>query len=818
MGNRIHRMRRSTGNAGACLAIALMIIGASHNHAVGQNGLNDKHVKYIEEHCSDCHSGESSEGGFNVDSLEIEIHQEEFFNKWERIHDRIASGEMPPKDADELEPDLKAKFLKSISGHLTDTHLQIKSTVLRRLNRVEYENTLNDLFGTQSSLAGLLPEDGRSHEFDNIGSALNVSMVHLKKYMEAARVVLDEAITQSTERPKVNRVEGNYAETREGKEFIGKVWKQAPDGAVVRFEGGGYPSGMMRSAGVRTAGRYRIKVTGYAYQSDEPITFSVGGTTFKRGAEKPTFGFFSFRPGKPQTIELEAKIESNYMIQIEPYGIRDPQRYQRKSIADYKGPGLAIKSVVVEGPLLTEFPSKGHRLVFDGINRSEIEPRDPRQKTKPWYKAKFEIKSENESRDASRSLKRIAEGAFRQAVTDSELQPYIQLFESERKNGSSFEDSLRQAAVAIFCSPRFLFLQETEGKLDDYAIASRLSYFINRSMPDAELMDLARNGQLSQQGEVGRQLDRLTKSAHFDRFIVDFVDSWLNLREIDFTIPDSNLFPEFDDYLRYSMPLETRAFLTEMFASNLPVRNLVKSDFAMLNQRLAELYEIPGVIGPQIRKVSLPENSVRGGVLSQASILKVSANGTNTSPVVRGVWVMERILGETPLPPPPGVPGVEPDIRGATTLREQLDKHRNLSQCQSCHRAIDPPGFALEYFNPIGGFRSRYRSMGEGERLAKLVNGRNVRYRLGPPVDGSGQLVSGEKFKDFEEFRRVLINNDQLLAKAFTQKLLTFATGRELGFSDRAEVDRIVQATAPGGFRVKDLLHQVVTSPVFLTK
>lgn len=255
-----------------------------------------------------------------------------------------------------------------------------------------------------------------------------------------------------------------------------------------------------------------------------------------------------------------------------------------------------------------------------------------------------------------------------------------------------------------------------------------------------------------------------------------------------------------------------------MIIANLPVSNVVKSDFAMLNGRLADHYGIAAVDGVEIRKVKLPQDSVRGGFLSQASILKVTANGTNTSPVTRGVWVMERIFGETPPPPPPGIPGVEPDIRGAATLRELLDKHRDSPNCHACHKKIDPPGFALEQFNPIGGFRSRFRSIGHGDKVAATVRGRNVRYRWGPPVDASGTLPNGRSFADFRELRDILAEEQERLAQSLATKLLTFATGREMGFSDRPEIARIVKESAERQYRVQDLLHLVLASRIFQEK
>lgn len=806
-------------NRTLAVIIALLCPSLSVEILSAQTEFNVKHVKFLEEHCADCHQGDDSEGGFDLDKLTTSIQKKENFVRWERVFDRMQAGEMPPKDAEQPDADLQSKFLTSVIRILHNVHKEQKGTVLRRLNRVEYQNTLNDLFGVDLKLAELLPEDGRAHEFDNVGSALSLSMVHLKKYMDAIGYVLDASIARTSTKPDVQRIEGSYANSREGNQFIGKVWKKLADGSVVRFSGGGYPSGMIRSTGVRDAGRYRVTVTGYAYQSSEPITCSVGGTTFKRGAEIPTYGYFTFKPGKPQTIQFEARIESNYMIQIEPYGIQDPDRYKRKSIEGYKGPGLAIQSVVLEGPLLDEFPSRGHRLIFDGIQRKEIEPRDPKQKLKSWYKPRFEIVSSNEGKDSRQAIQRLAAFAFRRKVKAEELEPYLQLFEQERKKGSSFETALRQSATAIFCSPSFLFLNEPSGKLDDFAVASRLSYFLARSTPDRELLAAASAGRLTTDPrEIVRHAERLMAKESFQRFVTDFADSWLNLREMDFTVPDAQLFPEYDPYLRFSMPQETQAFLREMIQANLPIRSIVKSDFAMVNDRLAKLYGLDGAVGPEIRKVGLEADAVRGGLLTQASVLKVSANGTNTSPVVRGVWVLERILGVTPQPPPPGIPGVEPDIRGATTLREQLKKHRNLTNCQSCHQMIDPPGFALEVFNPIGGYRDFYRSLGEGERLNTVVNGRKVRYRKGPDVDGSGELRGLGRFKNFVEFRDRLAENEAQLAEAFAEKLLTFATGREMGFSDHEEIKQLVKSIQPGGYRTRDLMLAIIQSSLFLSK
>jgi hypothetical protein len=770
------------------------------------------------QYCSDCHSEGAEEGGFEIEALSGDLRDPAAFARWEQIFDRVVDGEMPPEDSLQPSDGQRQAFGNSLGNALNRVHGAEKSTVLRRLNRREYENTINDTFGTNLDLRRMLPEGARSHEFDNIGASLGLSMVHMRRYMDAAERILDSAISDSVEPPKAETITAWYRDSREAERFVGDKWKLLDDGAVVQFNSGGYPSGMLRGSNVNRPGRYRVRLVAYAHQTAQPMTFFVGGTSFKRGSDQPIYGFFEALPDEPKTFEFETWIDSRYMLQIEPYGISDIGRDKNEPIENYEGPGLAVGKVTLEGPLVDEFPSKGHRLMFEGLRRQEIPPRNPRDRERRNYQARFGIESDDPAADVRPVLTRVASKLFRRPVEGGEVAPYVELFEQQLEQGDSFEASLRTAVTAILCSPQFLFFQENAGTLNDHALASRLSYFLTRTSPDHGLLQAAAVGRLTESTELIAQAERLIKHRHFERFVVDFVDSWLDLREIDFTAPDQKLYPEFDSFLRHSMPRETYSFVRELIASNLPIRNLVDSDFAMLNSRLAAHYGLPPVKGTAIRKVSLPADSIRGGLLSQASILKVTANGTNTSPVTRGAWVMERIQGVVPPPPPPGIPGVEPDIRGATTLRELLDKHRDSINCQACHRKIDPPGFALECFNPIGGYRDRYRSLGDGERVDERIRGRKVRYKLGPDVDASGTLVDGASFEDFRQFRELLAENEAMLARTFVTKLLTFATGREMGFSDRAEIDEIIADASDSQYAAGELLKAVVASKIFRSK
>jgi mono/diheme cytochrome c family protein len=783
--------------------------------------LNDAD-EVIRRNCVSCHSAAESNGGLNLESLSRQLDDAATLHKWVRVHDRIAAGEMPPPDADLLKPAERSRMLEPLARSLKQAHATVKGQSLRRLNRAEYSNIVNDLFGTHMDLAAMLPSDGRSHEFDNVGSALSISPMQMQRYLEAITAVLDNAIATTLAPPGKVVVRASYVDTRGGEQFLGSKWLKRDDGAVVFFRQWGYPTGMLRETNVRLSGRYKVRVTGYAFQSKPPVTFSIGATTFARGLEQPTFGYFQLPPGEPTTVEIEQWIDANYMIQVEPWGLNDRYAIKNHGLENYRGPGLAIQHIEVEGPLTDEFPSLGHRLVFDGLKRDEIPPRNPAERDRRNYRPRFRLLIENPETEFDPVLHRVVTAAFRRPVNEDDITPYRRLLLDEIRGGADFETALRTAVSAVFCSPSFLFHNRNvvgqTNRLDDFSLATRLSSFLNRTSPDSLLWNAASSGQLAAENDatvLRSHAERLLSDENHERFLRDFTDAWLNLREIDFTNPDAVLYPEFDAFLKHSMLDESCEYLRELIRSNLSVTHLVKSDFAMLNNRLAEHYDIDEVEGPELRKVPLPTDSVRGGILSQGAVLKVSANGTNTSPVVRGVYVMDRILAKAPPPPPPGISGVEPDIRGSTTLRELLEKHRSGETCRACHQEIDPPGFALESFDPIGGWQDRFRSLGDGDRVDREIGGNRVRYRLGPQVDSSGELPDSRTFAGYVEFREHLAADASTLARAFVTKLLTFATGRDMGFSDREEIDAIVQNCEAGNFGVRDLILECIGSRIF---
>lgn len=518
------------------------------------------------------------------------------------------------------------------------------------------------------------------------------------------------------------------------------------------------------------------------------------------------------------------------------------------SATTYSGPGIALDWFEIEGPLFPQWPPASHKALFGEL---PLKPFDPSSGLRPPLRPLIKqvsvsarprggeiskedsepplvtVATEHPMEDAALLVSLFLPKAFRRPVQTPEIEQYLAIAKQQLDAKSTFEDAMRETYKAALCSSDFLFVGEPEPPaaadfqrhLSDRALSERLSLWLWNTIPDDELQTLAANGSLHEISILRAQVERLLQDPKSDRFIEDFLDQWLDLRKLDASSPDRRLYPEFRAHLRESMPAESRAFFRELLNKDLSVTNLVISDFVMINQSLAELYDIPNVNGSVIRQVALPPGSLRGGFITQAGVLKVTANGTTTSPVTRGVWMNERILGNPIPPPPPGVPAVEPDTRGTSTIREQLDKHRSDSACAACHAKIDPPGFALESFDVIGGFRDRYRSLGKGEANQVIfAAGWQPAYKLAKPVDSAGELSTGESFNDITELRTLLVKQPDTLAANLTRHLLMYATGSEPHYSDRREIAKIVGRTKSSGYGLRSLIHEIVQSHLFKNK
>jgi hypothetical protein len=580
---------------------------------------------------------------------------------------------------------------------------------------------------------------------------------------------------------------------------------------------------------------------------DEPI-----GVYAQSSGQSRPLGQFDFKPD-PTVHELEPILISGEVIQTD--GMRlfrtrvngTDEQYVNPLAQKDGMPGYAVQWMEVEGPLYDESTGSGYRLLFGDLPLKRLDARQAgvmlevgisathgapgqRRRAGGAFPGRFgprtrqvavEVVSDNPSVDAARLLRTFMNRAHRRPLEESHLQRFLALFNDQFSKGFGFAKSMLSTYTAVLSSPEFLFTHERPGRLDDYALASRLSLFLWNSEPDETLRALAARGGLHHPETLRAQSQRLLNDSKAMRFIEAFTDYWLDLRKIDDTSPSTTLYNDYelDDPLKLSAVEETRMFVAEMLRADLPVRNIVHSDFTFLNERLANHYGVPGVHGAKMRKVTLPKDSVRGGLMTQASVLKVTANGTTTSPVLRGYWITERILGHQ-IPPPPPVAAVEPDIRGAVTLRQQLEKHRNDSSCASCHSKMDPPGFALESFDVMGGWRDRYRAVKEGVKPENGfgLNGQAFAFHYALPVDCAGEMSDGRSFKDVREFKSLLLKDEDLLARNLVKQLITYATGAPVRFSERDDVEQILRRSSPHQYGLRTIVHEIVQSDLFQMK
>lgn len=766
---------------------------------------------FLSDYCLDCHGADKPEAGFRIDDLSFEFDDARSFTRWLKLFHKIDSGEMPPKDADRPPQADVARVSKWLRQTLVDADRKRQQrdgrVVLRRLNRYEYEQTIRDLFAIDVDLKELLPEDSTSHGFDNIGEALNVSSVLMERYLEAADVALDAAIVTGL-RPETNKKRYFYLDQKRVNNH--KSYKQLDD-AVVFFSNPYSPTEISQFR-APTPGQYRVRVSAYAHQSDLPVTFRVYG----EDARGSYLGGYFDAGQEPTVVELMMRLAMRKTVKVVPYGTRISKW---NDAANEKGPGLAAQWVEIEGPVYKQWPPESQRRVFGDLPIEVLNAAEMKKNRR--LEPLREVVSADPEQHAPSILSRLLPKMFRRPVSDDQMRPYLSIVLGKLDAGGTFQNAVRYGLKAALCSPEFLYLQEQSGtgrELDDFQLAARLSYFLWSTLPDSELLRVAGEGMLRDPAVLRSQTERLLNDARSVALTKNFLGQWLELREIDDTSPDRILYPEFDELLKVSMVRETELFFEELLKNDLSVLNFIDSDFTIINERLARHYGIEGVRGQEFRRVSFDADSKRGGVMTHASVLKITANGTNTSPVLRGVWLLDKILGDPVPPPPANVPAVEPDIRGATSIRDQLAKHRQDDSCAACHRKIDPAGFALENFDVIGGWREYYRSVGEGERVNVEVNGRGVRYKRGPTVDAGDVLPDGRRFSGIEEFRRLLLNDKARIARGIADQLLTYSTGGPVQFADHEEVDNIVKQVAAKDYGLRSLIHEVVQSSIFRNK
>jgi mono/diheme cytochrome c family protein len=797
--------------------------------------------KFAEAHCIACHGADVARRGLRLDRLTPKFDDRDTAATWEKVLGRLARGDMPPKGEPRPPEKEVAAIVTGLRGQLHEASLARQQregrVVLRRLNRIEYETTLRDLLATPVEVKDLLPDDNSAAGFDKVSSVLDISSAHLLRYQEAAEKALRAAIpTRPTPTFKERHTGKQITEQMKTfKDLLGKGAKLDGDTLLLYQRTPGYIP--CATAPVPVDGRYRFRASVQAV--------GTGGKSLpmmlvdRRQYDREDIDIRDVRDvpaDKPLVVEAEYEMKARHVIVLNGWTLIGDRAASAPG-AKFDA-ALAVQWVEIEGPLDT-WPTASYHVLFGDLPmrpRSVVKamaaggPLPPEPMKRPdgwWIYDPPEPASVKPREDAERLMRSFLPRAFRRPVSEELVGYYVKMVHGALDRKMSFVDAMALGYKAALCSPHFLFLTETidpargdrRTALDDHAIAARLSYFLWSSMPDRALLDLAEKGELRKPAVVREQAERMLKDPKASRFTANFAGQWLDLRQINATSPDPQIYAEFDDFLFWSMPRETERFFEEILRADLPLTDFVHSDWTFLNQRLAQHYGIPGVVGGELRKVPLPPDCHRGGVLTQASILKVTADGTRTSPVLRGKWVLERILGQPPAPPPPDIPSIEPDIRGAVTIRQQLDKHRNTPACASCHRHIDPPGFALETFDAIGGWRDFYRATrGPQNKLIDLPNypGRKV-YR-GADVEKGFTTPDGKAFRDIDEYKQLLLADKDQLARNVAEKLIVYATGADIQFADREVVEQLVARAREKKYGFRALLLDVVQTRVFLSK
>ncbi|MGZ0167625.1 MAG: DUF1592 domain-containing protein [Planctomycetales bacterium] len=798
----------------------------------------------LQKHCLRCHSGKKQEADFRVDTLGPDILQEKKAEIWHELINRVNSGEMPPKKEPRLSQDELTQLsdwvfagLKRVSDSAQGSGGRV---VIRRLNRQEYNNTIRDLVGVPFEAGADFPSDPAAYGFDNVGSALSVSPLHMTKYVLAARKVLDRAIVtgeqpkrerwriQAERRSKEDR--GYYYEndekygntgvftTREARDDRGRriLWalgdtsKHFPSTEFhhlrpvekTRFSGGTL-KGLDFTYPV--AGEYIIRVRAYGHYAkpDMPGHYLFGPPRLN----VTSHGLPVLQCDVPATEDAPKAYETRFYADALTTDIyirnrtdysfqqirRDVGSFGRWSI-DQPIPFLAVDWYEIDGPVYEQWPPESHtRILFPSENR------------------------ENEDVYAREVIEAFATRAFRRPASQEEVDRLVEGFKRARPNKANFEEAIKVPLIAVLCSPGFLFLTEPlpDGEdearpLDDFELASRLSYFLWSSMPDGELSTLAKDGKLRDAGVLDRQINRMLKDRKSRALVDNFTGQWLGLRKLGDVTPDLGMFPRFGEHLEKSIASEARSFFAEILENDLSVINFVDSDFVMLNERLARFYEIEGVRGEHFRKVPLKPKYHRGGLLTQAAMLLMTSNGTRTSPVKRGVWILENVLGDPPSPPPPDAGEIPPPkVPGPrqATVRERLALHRSTPACAACHAKIDPLGFALENYDGSGFYREKESSRDHV-----------VPHPQDPDVDPSGELPDGRSFTGVEELKQIMLEEEDKFLNCLSEKLLVYALGRGLGYADRATVEELSELLKRNDYHLRGLITNIVKTKAFQTK
>jgi Protein of unknown function (DUF1592)/Protein of unknown function (DUF1588)/Protein of unknown function (DUF1585)/Protein of unknown function (DUF1587)/Protein of unknown function (DUF1595)/Planctomycete cytochrome C len=775
----------------------------------------DKVLKpFLEEHCTRCHGEKKHKGELRLDTLSRDFAVGGAAMHWADVMDRISSAEMPPEDEPQPKTADAAKMVEWLAARLKEgesARLAMRERVtFHKLTREEYANTIYDLLGVHYDATDPtgLPEDPNWNGFERIGSVLSLSPAHVEKYFSAADGALAEALPVKP--PSKISLHWSAFDLRGSSkkdltpEQVEKVRVDVWPGSTFY----GQP-GSVRALNLPVSGDYklRVKLSGlkplhgraphvviYAADLDrvlldqDVVTPEDQPVTLECLAHLPAgnhpIRMMNEAPG-PSNLPRAGRNGSHPF-----FSIKDGREPWQTKLTDEAGqpilPFLIVDWVEWEGPIIESSPT---------LAQQQYLPKDS---------------AEGNSRlsEAREILKRFADRAFRRPAKDAELDGFVALVESEMQSGEKFQAALKTGLLAVLCAKDFFYLvegsaEENTNQINDWELASRLSYFLWSTMPDAALSEAAANGSLHRPELLRAQVARMLQDPKIARFTESFSRQWLQLRRVGMFPPDKKLYPDYDDYLQKSMIAETTSYFREVLGENLSLREFLDSDWTMLNARLAEHYEIPNVTEDRFHRVSLRPEDHRGGLLTQAAVLSLTSDGARHRPVHRGKWVLESIIGKPPPPPPANVKPIEPtpETRPKATLRMKLAAHESDANCAACHRRIDPLGIAFDNYDAIGRWRT--------EEIVRDGHGEN------PKVDASGELVDGRKFSDAEGLKKLLLADMDKFNAAFVEKLATFALRRAMSVDDRAALQSLAKQSKAADYRLPAIIEALVLSDLF---
>jgi len=750
--------------------------------------------QFIKTYCVVCHSARLHTAGLVLEGKTTADPGADP-SLWEYVARRVGQGEMPPARAPRR-PDTEAAqaFAASLVGDLdafAATHPYVGPNVIRRLNRTEYGNAVRDLLDVDFPFTTELPADGQAEGFDNIGDALSMSPVLLESYLKVGRKLSELAVGDADPSP----ITDEFAATGDQSQWMEGAPFGTRGGIVVRKY---FPR----------EGDYELRV----FLNDQTLT-PIEGVRLFRAKLQVTPGMHTFVATFPNDhAEREGPVPE----------LAGPGGPGLGGPLDVKGSAWRPTILFfMDGKKLKDFEIGGASAAEAAFPNHVGPPVVARAEITGPYEAGPVVETASrrkifachpktpgeEPRCAERILRTLARRAYRREVTDDDLKPLLATYRQARAS-RDFDGAVAVSIRDILVAPDFLFRLEFDPKtinaggmhrVNDYELASRLSFFLWSSIPDEELLDAAKHHQLDSRKGLERQVKRMLADRRADALVDDFAAQWLGLRDIADANPDPMAYPDFDQGLRASFEEETRLFLRAIMRENRPILDVIDGRFTYLNERLAKLYGIPGVTGPGFRRVQLAENSVRGGVLGQGGVLMATSHTDHTSPVLRGKWVLTNLLDQPPPAPPAGVPPLNtmPVNGHKLTTRQEVERHRASPVCSSCHSRMDPYGFALENFDVLG----RWRTKDDGG-----------------PIDAVGQMPNGEKFDGPSGLRKALLNHADVFVGASVSKMMTYAIGRPLEARDEPTVRKIVRETKPNGYRFDDIVMGVVTSTPFQMK